>query len=284
MCQFSYLDLKKAWGRGETLMDIVVHDHYRVLHLILNRPTKRNALTVEMCREIVAAVESAESRSDIGCTLISANGSVFCAGMDLTETPLVDEQLDVHEQLFTLGARAQKPIVVAVNGAALAGGLGLVAQGHVVLASPNAVFSLPEVRIGFWPFVIYRAMEGALGSRRTLELSLTGTSFHAQQALDWGLVHQIHPVAEIHDASKSVAREIAKSSQLAIAAGLRYVREVQGKSEREAGEIASRLRAELMASADYKEGAAAFREKREPHWPSMPLEFYAKHSGPADHS
>ena len=261
-----------------------MHEHYRVLHLTLNRPTKRNALTLQMCKDIVAAVKSAESRNDIGCLLISANGSVFCAGMDLTEEPPVDELLTVHEELFTLGAKASKPIVIGVNGAALAGGLGLVAQGHVVLASPNAVFGLPEVRIGFWPFVVYRAVESALGKRRTLELSLLGTSFQAQQALSWGLVHQIHAAAEIHEMSKSVAREIGKSSPLAIEAGMRYVREAEGKSPHETGEIAAKLRAQLMASTDYKEGTAAFREKREPHWPSMPLDFYAKRSLPPDRS
>jgi len=270
--------------RVETLMDILVHDHYRVLHLTLNRPTKRNALTLQMCKDLVAAVRSAESRSDIGCTLISANGSVFCAGMDLNETPPMDELLEVHEQLFTLGAQSLKPIVVAVNGAALAGGLGLVAQGHVVLASPNAVFGLPEVRIGFWPFVVYRAVEAGLGRRRALELSLTGASFNAQQAMAWGLVHHIYPAAEIHDTSKGLARELAKSSPLAISSGLRYVRDVEGKSVREAGEIAAGLRSKLMASDDYKEGTAAFREKREPHWPSMPLDFYAKHPGPTNNS
>jgi enoyl-CoA hydratase/carnithine racemase len=265
-------------------MDIVVHDHYRVLHLILNRPTKRNALTLQMCKDMVAAIRSAESRSDIGCTLISANGSVFCAGMDLNEEPPMDELLDVHEQLFTIGVQSLKPIVIAVNGAALAGGMGLVAQGHVVLASPNAVFGLPEVRIGFWPFVVYRAVEAALGKRRALELSLTGLSFQAQQALAWGLVHQIHPATELHDTSKGVAREIAKSSPLAISAGLQYVRDTEGKAGREAGEIAALLRAKLMASGDYKEGTTAFREKREPHWPSMPLDFYAKRPGSTDNS
>lgn len=256
-----------------------MHDHYRVLHLTLNRPTKRNALTLQMCKDIVAGVRSGEARKDIGCILISANGSVFCAGMDLDESAPIDEMLEIHEQLFTLGAQSAKPIVVAVSGAALAGGLGLVAQGHVVLASPNAVFGLPEVRIGFWPFVIYRAVEAALGKRRTLELSLTGNSFQAQQAADWGLVHQIHSVAEIHTISKAVAREVAKASPLAVSLGLRYVREAEGKSPAEAGAIASILRAELAASGDYKEGIEAFKHKREARWPSMPLDFYAKYSG-----
>jgi enoyl-CoA hydratase/carnithine racemase len=160
----------------------------------------------------------------------------------------------------------------------------LVAQGHVVIASPNAVFGLPEVRIGFFPFVVYRAVEAAVGKRRTLELSLTGASFQAQQALEWGLVHEIHPAAEIHDSSKSAAREIAKASPMAIAAGMRYVREANGKTPEEAGEIAAKLRSELMNSGDYREGIAAFHEKREAHWPSIPLDFYAKRSGLPDHS
>jgi enoyl-CoA hydratase/carnithine racemase len=249
-------------------MEILVHDEDRVRHLTLNRANKRNALTVQMCRDIVAAVRSAESRSDIGCTLITANGGVFCAGMDLKEGPPVAELAEAHEQLFTLGAQALKPIVIAVNGLALAGGLGLVAQGHVVLASPHAQFGLPEIRIGLWPFVVYRAVERALGKRKALELSLTGTSFEAQQALAWGLVHQLHPAPDIDDRAKGVAREIAKFSPLAIASGMQYVRDAEGKSPREAGEIAAALRAKVMASGDYQEGTAAFKEKREPRWPS----------------
>jgi enoyl-CoA hydratase/carnithine racemase len=264
-------------------MDILIHDHHRVLHLVLNRPTKRNALTLQMCKDIVHGVRSAESRNDIGCVLISANGSVFCSGMDVTETAPVDEVLKVHEQLFTLGARSLKPIVIAVNGAALAAGLGLVAQGHVVLASPQAVFGLPEVRVGFWPFVIYRSVEAAIGRRRTLQLTLTGHTFDAESGMAWGLLHQLHAVPEIQHAALNVAHKLAKASPLAIASGMQYVRESEGKSARDAGEIAARIRAKLTASADFKEGTAAFKEKREPRWPSMPLDFYAN-DGPADNS
>jgi enoyl-CoA hydratase/carnithine racemase len=250
-------------------MDIQAHDDQRVRHIILDRPAKRNALTLEMCKDIVTEVRSSESRGDIGCTLISATGSVFCAGMDLKEAPNADELSQAHEQLFTLGARAVKPIVIAVNGAALAGGLGLVAQGHVVLASPNAEFGLPEVRIGFWPFVVYRALERALGKRKALELSLTGTLFDVQQALAWGLVHSSHPVAELDDASLAVAQNISNASPMAISLGMQYVRDAEGKSLREAGQIAARLRGHLMASPHYKEGTAAFKEKREPRWPTI---------------
>jgi enoyl-CoA hydratase/carnithine racemase len=263
-------------------MEILIEDNLRVRHLILNRPNKRNALTLEMCAALVEAVRSAQSRADIGCILISANGSVFCAGMDLAESAPIEDLLKVHEQLYTLGAQSLKPIVVEVNGAALAGGLGLVAQGHVVLASPNAIFGLPEVRIGFWPFIVYRSIETALGKRRTLQLSLTGDNFDAQRASEWGLVHEICPASEIAAASRNAALEIAKASPLAISHGMRYVRAAEGKSLTEAGEIAALHRAKLIASADFKEGNSARAEKRQPLWPSMPRDFYASHPGSAD--
>jgi enoyl-CoA hydratase/carnithine racemase len=230
-----------------------------------------------MCNDLVKAIDEAQGRADIGCILISAAGSVFCSGMDLDETGddgASAELLKVHEKLFTAGATSLKPIIVSVNGPALAGGLGLVAQGHVVIASESAVFGLPEIRIGFWPFVVYRSVEAALGVRRTLH------SFHAREAADWGLVHQICPAAELNERAKGVARELGKSSPLAIRAGLEYVHSSEDKPWRQAGEIAASLRAKLMESDDFKEGIAAFKYKREPHWPSLPLDFYATRNNP----
>jgi enoyl-CoA hydratase/carnithine racemase len=161
-----------------------------------------------------------------------------------------------------------------VNGAALGGGLGLVAQGHVVIASDLAVFGLPEIHLGLWPFVVYRPVEAALGTRRTLQLSLTGDLFQPAQALDWGLVHRICPSVELADRGKAIARELAKASPRAIASGMEYFQGSRGKSWKEAGELAAGLRAGLMSSDDFKEGIAAFKHKREPRWPSMPPEFY----------
>jgi enoyl-CoA hydratase/carnithine racemase len=158
---------------------------------------------------------------------------------------------------------------MSVNGPALGGGLGLVAQGHIVIASQASVFGLPEIRIGLWPFLVYRAVEAALGARRTLELSLLGCPFHAAEALQWGLVHQLCPADELAERAHTLARELAKASPRAIAAGMQYYRDSRGKSLKEAGEIAAALRSELMASGDFQEGRAAFREKREPRWPSL---------------
>ena len=266
---------------GEAPMELLVDRNCRVMHVTLNRPDKRNALTSRMCSEIVAAVESAQTDLEIGAILIGGVGQVFCAGMDLDEAAgMHDSELaELHDDLFTMGARSTKPIVVCVNGAALGGGLGLVAQGHVVIAAQGAVFGLPEIRIGLWPFLVYRAVETAVGPRRTLELSLTGRVFPAHDAVIWGLVDQISPPAEAAERARALARDLAKASPIAIATGMEYFHGSRAQSWDEAGRLAKTLRGRLMATDDFKEGYEAFKQKREPRWPSMPQDFYAAGPG-----
>ena len=249
-------------------MHLLVELRDRVLHLTLNRPGKRNALNAEMCSGIVNAIKGAQERKEIGCILISANGSVFSAGMDLDEAvgPQAAQLSAVHEALFTIGSVSLKPIVICVCGAALGGGLGVIAQGHVVLSAEGAAFGLTEIRVGLWPFLVYRSVEAALGPRRALQLSLTGRVFHSEDALRWGLVHEVCPPAETFERAELLAREIGNASPLAIAAGMRYVRDSRGKSFEEAGQLAASLRDVLMQSADFQEGVAAFKERREPRW------------------
>jgi enoyl-CoA hydratase/carnithine racemase len=98
--------------------------------------------------------------------------------------------------------------------------------------------------------------------------------FQPAEALDWGLVHRICPSMELADRAKAIARELAKASPRALASGMEYFQGSREKSWKEAGELAAAMRAELMASDDFQEGIAAFKQKREPRWPSMPAEFY----------
>ncbi len=253
-------------------MNLLVEKKHRVLQVTLNRPEKRNALTFEMCEGIVRAIESAQDDRSIGAILIEAAGQVFSAGMDLDEavSPRGAELTHIHERLFTIGSESLKPIVVGVNGAALGGGLGLAMQGHVIVAERSSKFGLPEIRIGLWPFLVYRAVQSAVGPRRTLELSLTGHLFSAEEALSWGIVSQLCRDDETCDRASATARELAKACPSAIAAGMQYARDAREKTWQEAGRIAADLRDKLMASDDFKEGCAAFKENRAPHWPSMP--------------
>src|SRR5579862_9452197 len=154
----------------------------RVLQLALNRPDRRNALNLELCSALGDALEQADADASVGAVLLSGNGKSFCAGMDLHEvlTPAASSVNEVHERIFTAGLRMTKPLIAAVQGAALAGGTGLAANCHIVLAAEDATFGLTEIRIGLWPFVIFRTIAAAVGERRAVELGITGRIIDAR--------------------------------------------------------------------------------------------------------
>ena len=241
----------------------------RVLWLTLNRPEKRNALTSDLCRELVDAVNRANHDQSIGAIVLAANGPAFSAGMDLAEVARLNPKSlsDVHEQLFTMGLRIGKPLVAAVQGPALGGGMGLVANCHVVIATEAARFGLTEIRLGLWPFLVFQAVAGSLGERRAVELALTGRIFDAQEARTLSLVQEIVPDAAAR--AMEVARGLSESSPTAIRSGLGFVEEARDKNMLLASQIARRVREELFSSPDFHEGIRAFLEKRKPLWPSL---------------
>jgi enoyl-CoA hydratase/carnithine racemase len=241
----------------------------RVLRLALNRPDKRNALNAGLCLALVEAFEDAGRDPAVGAILLTGNGKAFCAGMDLSEigTTHSEELNRAQEQLFTSGARLEKPLIGAVGGAALGGGMGLVANCHIVVASEDATFGLTEIRLGLWPFLVYRAVSSALGDRRTAELALTGRIFGAPEGREIGLVQEVSH--DLEESAADVARSVAGFSPTAITSGLRFVRETRGIDWVSAGEIARRIRNEVFAGADFEEGVRAFQEKRAPRWPSL---------------
>jgi enoyl-CoA hydratase/carnithine racemase len=239
----------------------------RVLRITLNRPEKRNALSTNLCAQIADNVEASWSDKDIGCVLIDAVGDVFCAGMDLEEALDAAEKTVIHERLFTLAARAEKPIVAAVQGPALGGGVGLVANAHIAIAAHGCTFGLTEIRVGMWPLVIFRAVTNAIGERRATELALTGRIFNVPEALQWGLLSEVVPAMEIDDRATALATHISEQSPQAVYMGMKYLRDARGTDFETCGRLAREYRAQLFASADFREGVTAFREKRKPVWP-----------------
>lgn len=234
----------------------------RVLRLVLNRPEKRNALDPSLCRELVSALERADADAGVGAVLLCGSGKAFCAGMDLDEALEAETagQAELHQRLFTAVFRIGKPIVAAVHGAALAGGAGLAANAHIVVAAPDAVFGLTEIRIGLWPFVVFRAVAHAVGERRALELSLTGRTFSAEEAERWGLVHYLSEDCET--AAAEIAGSLAAHTPETVRAGLRFVRESRALAPAEAALLAARCRAELFRSPAVQDGIRTFRDKR----------------------
>ena len=241
----------------------------RVLRIALNRPEKRNALNAELCHLLVSAIEDGAKDAAVGAILLTANGPSFCAGMDLGEIgDSSSDRLDqAHEQLFTVGSRLPKPLIGAVEGPALGGGTGLVANCHIVIASEKATFGLTEIRLGLWPFLVFRPVAAAVGERRTLEMALSGRILDAKEAEKVGFVHEIAPNAV--DRGLEIAETIAGYSPTSIRSGMMFLQEARGRNWQDAGDLARMVRREIFESDDFLEGIRAFREKRKPKWPSL---------------
>lgn len=219
-------------------LEVTTEGQIRVLHL--NRPEKRNALSFALCQQLTAELDLADQDPAIHAILLTAEPPAFCSGMDLKEVGVVpeSEMSLIHDALFTVNTRLATPLIAAVNGAAVAGGTGLVANAHVAIAHPDSRFGLPEVKIGLWPLLVYRAVASAIGQRRTTEWSLTGRMIRADEALGTGLITELHEAPE--QRAREIALAIAAYRRDAISVGLDYVNGDQS------GDRARQLRATLI--------------------------------------
>jgi enoyl-CoA hydratase/carnithine racemase len=241
----------------------------RVCIIALNRPEKRNALNMQMSRELLEAFDAAERDKGVGCVLLHGNGPSFCSGMDLAEAREADPRqvMELQEKLFTMISRTRVPIVASVHGSALAGGTGLAANAHVIIAAPDASFGMTEIRVGLWPVLVYRPVEMAVGERRATELCLTGRIFDANEAREYGLVSEV--TAGTYARGLEVARTIASYSPVAVREGLGYLQRIRLRNWEETGRLGWDVRERLTRGADFEEGTRAFLEKRKPDWPSL---------------
>jgi methylglutaconyl-CoA hydratase len=226
-----------------------------------------------LCRELVSALSDAANDPATGAILLDANGPDFCAGMDLSEALEVDVEAMValHLELFSIGSRILKPLIAAVHGAALAGGLGLALNAHVVIAASDARFGLTERRIGLWPCAVFRAVAAAAGERKAVELALTARLFDSAEALRLGIVDFVVSPSDLAGQAAALAASMAEGSATAAAEGLRFVRAIEGASAEAAAGLAADFRRRAHRSPDFREGVLAFRGKRKPVWPSHGL-------------
>jgi enoyl-CoA hydratase/carnithine racemase len=232
----------------------------RVLRVWLNRIDRRNSLTTELCRELVQTLDGAERDGTVGSILLAGRGDSFCGGMEVSElaTGDIEKISRIQEALFTAGARIKKPLIGAVQGPALGGGTGLVANCHVVIASENATFGITGIRMGLWPFVFFHAVAAAVGERRALALTITGEILSADEALRIGLVHQVVPIAEVEPRAFELAQTVANYSPSTLHSGLGFVQGFQGQPWKAAASSGRLLRDELLKSTEFQSNLAAF--------------------------
>jgi enoyl-CoA hydratase/carnithine racemase len=176
----------------------------RLYRIALASPETRNALDGEACLELLRELREAESDNSIGAILLEADGPVFCAACE------------PDEELLGIGRDISKPLIAAVQGVALGGGLALAANAHVVVAAQGTSFGLTAIREGVWHRATHAAVAHAIGERRALELSLTGRVFSTPDALAWGLVHHVAPAFEFMDRAEQLATEIANANAEAV--------------------------------------------------------------------
>jgi enoyl-CoA hydratase/carnithine racemase len=242
-----------------------------VLVLTLNRPEARNALTAELVGELGLGLETAENDPDIRCVVITGAGDrAFCAGMDLRGFAEGTNEADASRHgaevyLRFIRGDVAVPVVAGVNATAVAGGFELMMGCDVVVASETAKFGLPEVKRG-----LFAAGGGVfLGTRIplaiALELTLTGDLVDASRALALGLVNQVVPPDEVLDAAIGLAERIARNGPLALQATKQLVRSALVDAEK-TWSLQAEWQSKVFASADAKEGATAFIEKRDPVW------------------
>jgi enoyl-CoA hydratase/carnithine racemase len=231
----------------------------RVLRAWLNRPGQQNTLTTELCLELVSVLDRAQKDRGVGSILLAARGDSFCAGMALNELAKgdVERVSRVQETLFTIGTRLTKPLIGAVQGAALASGTGVVANCHLAIAAENATFGLTGIRLGLWPFVIFHAVSAAVGERRALAMTITGEVLSAAEALRIGLVHQVVPIGEVEQVAFEMAQTVANYSSNAMSSGLGFVHGVQGQTWKAAAGVGRLVRDQFLKSTEFQADLAA---------------------------
>lgn len=186
-------------------MSLRIEQDGRLCRIALAAPDKRNVLDEKACRDLFHELTDAAADDATGAILLEADGSVFCAG---TESDDPD--------LFTFGRRIGKPVVAAVHGVVLSGGLALVSNAHVVVAAQGTSFGLTGIREGKWHDSAFRAVAAALGERRALELGLTGRVFSTPEALAWGLIHHVAPAFELDDRATEIGMALANANPGAV--------------------------------------------------------------------
>lgn len=242
-----------------------------VARITLNRAEKRNPIGPLTIGELLHAFEAARENEATRVVIVTGAGTAFSAGGDLgsfsgaepSRSPIRPRSLvELLPVMHALG----KPIIAMVNGPAMGGGLGLVAACDVVVASDQATFGLPEIKVGLWPMMVMAEIVRNVGRKNALELMLTGRHIPAQEAQALGLVTRVVPHERLEEETVALARAVAAHSPATIALGLRAFYDCQDMEFEPGLAYLEKELGKVLALEDAKEGIMAFLQKRKPEW------------------
>lgn len=235
----------------------------RIAWVTLNRPQKLNSYTDSTLVELIDVWKEVETSPDILVAIMTGEGRAFCAGHDMGELKdLNEEPASLHYRTIEI----YKPIIAAVNGAALGGGCSLAFAADIRIASENATFGYPQPSRGFMSVGGHNWLPRMTFRGKAFEMMLTGEIIDAQEAYRVGIVNKVVPSNQLLQEAEKMARKICANAPLAV----RYTKEAMLRAERvpfnEGIRIANLFFARLLATEDAKEGVKSFQEKRAPAW------------------
>ena len=237
----------------------------------LNRPERRNALSLELMLDLLAALEEIGRNGEIRAVILAAAGKVFCSGHDLGQ--MAGRDLNEYRRIFDVCTRLMRtlqsipqPVIAEVQGVATAAGCQLVATCDLAIAAEEAAFATPGVKIGLFCTTPMVALTRAIGRKRALEMLLTGEPVPARTAAEWGLINQAVPAADLQAATRRLAEKVAAASSLVVAIGKQAFYTQIDLDQPKAYAYAKEVMSMNALAGDAQEGIGAFLGKRAPCW------------------
>jgi enoyl-CoA hydratase/carnithine racemase len=237
----------------------------------LNRPARRNALSLELMEELIRCLSEIGESREIRAVILAAAGKVYCSGHDLSE--MIGGNLNEYRRIFDVCTELmnkiqsiRQPVIAEVQGTATAAGCQLVATCDLAIASEQASFATPGVKIGLFCTTPMVALSRAVGRKRALEMLLTGMPVDARTAAEWGLVNRVVPSTELQAETRKLAVRIADASELVVAIGKQAYYTQTDLEQPKAYAYAKEVMSMNALAADAQEGISAFLEKRSPCW------------------
>jgi len=249
--------------------ELSVEQRGNVLWLTISREDRRNAMSHGVLAGMAQAIQAAQAERDIRAIVITGSGSkAFCSGADLqAEHSFTSDYSEPYAhlaQLLRVAHASCIPLVARVNGACMAGGMGLLSMCDMAVATSSAVFGLPEVKVGVFPAQVLSVLQHLIPRRVLVEMCITGEPITSAQALEYGLVN--HVDADVDAKLQWLLARLLDKSPAAIRRGMYTLKHVQSLPFEQAVAFTESQIALFTLTEDAREGKAAFQEKRKPHW------------------